>query len=606
MSETIPKKSVKEISDSKKQDQHSSGSLSDITLLNKALKEAEEKYQSFLEEIEDGYIELDLAGHLTFFNSAFSIFLGYTAQTLKGMSYKEYIKADNISRVFQAFNRVFKTGQSNKAFDYEIIRADGAVCIGELSISLKKDAAGLPIGFRCIVRDITKRKIVERELETHRSRLEAIFRSVNDAIITVDTEMTVIEANAATRSICGIKVDHLVGNILSTGEQKCGGRCHEVLKKTLKDKKAIRDYRIECTHNDQPHQKVSISTSPLLDRDDRFLGAVLVIKDITRLSDLERELKNRHQFQRIVGKSRQIQDIFCLLEDLSNVETTVLLTGESGTGKELAARAIHYSGSRAFNPFVTVNCSALSENLLESELFGHVKGAFTGAIRDTQGRFQTANGGTILLDEIGDISPGIQLKLLRVLQEKEFEKVGHPDSIKVDIRVITSTNKDLRSLVEAGQFREDLYYRLKVVEIELPPLRERSEDIQLLVNHFIKAFNQKFSRDISQVSDEVLHYFLNYAWPGNIRELEHALERAFVLCRGEIIELAHIPPEIQSPAGNRPASQKLKNTDSPEDLLAALEKSGWNKTKAARFLGVNRRTIYRRIHKYNISHPDNA
>jgi len=597
---TLPK----DQSDVGKQSRPASDSQSTITHLRDALKVAEDKYQSFLEEIEDGYIELNLAGELTFFNSAFSNFLGFPADTLKGMSYKEYIKADNIEQVFQAFNRVFKTGQSNKAFDYEIIRADGTLRIGELSISLKKSASGQPRGFRCIVRDITKRKFVEQELETHRSRLEAIFRSVNDAIITVDAEMNVIEANTATNSICGLNLQNLVGNILAESDCQCSGLCHAVLEKTLNDKIAVRDYRIECSHDALPHQKVSISTSPLLDRDDRFLGAVLVIKDITRISDLERELKNRHMFQNIVGKSRKIQDIFCLLEDLSSLETTVLLTGESGTGKELAARAIHYSGTRAFKPFVTVNCSALSENLLESELFGHVKGSFTGAIRDTHGRFQSANGGTILLDEIGDISPRIQLKLLRVLQEKEFERVGHPDPIRVDIRVIASTNKDLRRLVEEGFFREDLYYRLKVVEIELPPLRERPEDIRLLVEHFIKLFNKKFSKEMLHVSDDVLHCFLNYAWPGNIRELEHALERAFVLCRGDVIELAHIPPEIISPKTYRRTAGKSNSIDSPDELLAALQKSGWNKTKAARLLGINRRTIYRRISRYNLSQPD--
>ena len=580
------------------------GPTGDIESLLKALKEAEEKYESFLEEIEDGYIELDLAGRLTFFNSAFSHFLGYPENTLTGMSYKEYIKADNVDRVFQAFNRVFKTGQSNKAFDYEIIRADGAVRIGELSISLKRNEKDQPNGFRCIVRDITKRKFAEQELETHRSRLEAIFRSVNDAIITVDTQMNVIEANTSTLSICGMNVDGLVGNALIKGDNRCGGRCFAVLEKTLKDKKAVRDYRIECAHEAQPQQKVSISTSPLLDKHDRFLGAVLVIKDITRLSDLERELKSRHTFQNIVGTSKKIQEIFWLLEDLSSIETTVLLTGESGTGKELAARAIHYSGTRAFKPFVTVNCSALSENLLESELFGHVKGSFTGAIRDTKGRFQTANGGTILLDEIGDISPRIQLKLLRVLQEKEFERVGHPDPVKVDIRIIASTNKDLRELVNNGTFREDLYYRLKVVEIELPPLRERTEDIQLLVSHFIKIFNQKFNREIVHIADEVMHFFLNYSWPGNVRELEHALERAFVLCREEVIELGHIPPEILSSKVFHPALMKRENADSPNELREALEKAGWNKTKAARLLGVNRRTIYRRMTKYQLSPPE--
>jgi transcriptional regulator with GAF, ATPase, and Fis domain len=282
-----------------------------------------------------------------------------------------------------------------------------------------------------------------------------------------------------------------------------------------------------------------------MDQEGRFTGALLVIRDITLLRDLERELRERHLFQNMIGKSKRMQDIYRLLEDLSNLETTVLITGESGTGKELVAKALHYSGQRAFNPFVTVNCSALTESLLESELFGHVKGAFTGAIHDKQGRFQAADQGTILLDEIGDISPLIQLKLLRVLQEKVFERVGESNPQKVDVRIIASTNKDLKEKVRKGEFREDLYYRLKVVEVSMPPLRERLEDIPLLVDHFREMFNKRFQKEIDGLSNEVLNKFMSYHWPGNVRELEHVIEHAFVLCRGRVITLEHIPSEVK-------------------------------------------------------------
>ncbi len=579
------------------------GLPANVEKLETDLKKSLERYQSLLEEIEDGYIELDLKGNITFFNSAFARFLEYSPEKLMGMSYREFMKKGDVQRVFKAFNHVYRTLTPNKAFDYELVRSDGGIVIGELSISLRKAPDGRPAGFRCIVRDITKRKQVERELETHRRRLEAIFESVNDAIVTVDNNMNVMEANAATHNICGVTTDNLVGKVLTDCAGGCSGMCHAVLQETLKNKTAVKDYQIECIHDAQKHQKVSISTSPLLDKDNRFLGAVLVIKDITRISDLERELKTKHKYHNIIGKSKKIQNIFYLLEDLSDIETTVLITGESGTGKELAARAIHYGGRRAFNPFVTVNCSALSENLLESELFGHVKGAFTGAIKDTQGRFQTANGGTILLDEIGDISPRIQLKLLRVLQEKEFERVGQTESIKVDIRVIACTNRDLKELVGMGQFREDLYYRLKVVEIELPPLRERKEDIGLLIDHFIQLFNRKFSKNIAGVSDEVRNAFVNYNWPGNIRELEHALERAYVLCHGDMIESVHIPSEIKLQKSTGRIVGKRNIDDSLRELVVALEKTGWNKAKAARLLGIDRRTVYRWLSKYDISKP---
>jgi len=333
------------------------------------------------------------------------------------------------------------------------------------------------------------------------------------------------------------------------------------------------------------------------------MGSVVVIRDITRLSNLERELRERHQFQKIIGKSSKMQDIYGLLNDLSDLETTVLITGESGTGKSLAAKALHYSGSRALNPLVTVNCSALSENLLESELFGHVKGAFTGAIKDAQGRFQTAHGGTMLLDEIGDVSPRIQLKLLRVLEEKEFERVGESIPIKVDARVIACTNRDLKEKVRLGEFREDLYYRLKVVEVPLPPLKERLEDIPLLVDHFCHVFNKSFKKSIEGLSDEVFSALMNYRWPGNVRELEHSIEHAFVLCRGPIISLDHIPAEIKEYSGTRKWIREKRSVEGSGEILTVLEKTDWNKAKAARILGIDRSTLYRKIERYKLSKP---
>jgi transcriptional regulator with PAS, ATPase and Fis domain len=348
-----------------------------------------------------------------------------------------------------------------------------------------------------------------------------------------------------------------------------------------------------------------VNCSPLLDSGGHFMGAVLVIRDITRLTHLEEELKERHHFQNIIGKSEKMQKIYSLLKTLANQATTVLITGGSGTGKEMAARALHYAGARANGPFVTVNCSALAESLLESELFGHVKGAFTGADRDKIGRFEAADGGTILLDEIGDISPLIQLKLLRVLQEKEFDRVGESNPRKVDVRVLASTNRDLKEAIRTGEFREDLYYRLNVIEINLPLLRVRYEDIPLLINHFCEVFQKSYDNQITGVSDEVLQAFMNYPWPGNVRELEHAIERAFVLCRDPMIQLEHIPAEIRDYIPVR-INRRLpddRRSDDPEAIRNALEKTDWNISKAARLLGISRWTMYRRFEKYNISRP---
>ncbi|MEE8598594.1 MAG: sigma 54-interacting transcriptional regulator, partial [Dehalococcoidales bacterium] len=431
----------------------------------------------------------------------------------------------------------------------------------------------------------------------------AIFGSVKDAIITVDTQVGVIAANSATKTICGIAPQEIMGKVFTDCLSHCNRACHEVLRETLKSKATVKEHQIECRHQDKPKQTVIVTSSPLLDQESTFIGAVLVIRDITRISDLERELKERHKFKNIIGKSRKMQDIYGLVEDLSDIETTVLVTGASGTGKELIARALHHSGSRALKPMVTVNCSALAENLLESELFGHVKGAFTGAIRDKQGRFQAAHEGTILLDEIGDISPKIQLKLLRVLQEKEFERVGETAPVKVDVRVITCTNQDLKEKVRAGEFREDLYYRLKVVEIVMPPLCERLEDIPLFVDHFCRVFNKSFKKNIESISDEVLMVLMNYPWPGNVRELEHTMEHAFVLCRASTIMLDHIPPDIREYSKTIDRSALEGPVEGPEKILKALNQAEWNKARAARLLGIDRSTLYRKIYKYKLYKP---
>jgi PAS domain S-box-containing protein len=444
-------------------------------------------------------------------------------------------------------------------------------------------------------------KQYEEELEKHRSRLESIFRSVQDAIITVDTEMNVIEANKAAENICGFKI--ITGEPFTDCMRECDRSCHEVLRETLRGRSTIQEYRIECGHHHRDKQVVMVTSSPLLDGAGKFTGAVLVIRDITRLTHLEKELKERHHFQNIVGKSEKMQRIYDLLKILANLGTTVLIIGESGTGKEMAARALHYAGTRARGPFVTVNCSALAEYLLESELFGHVKGAFTGADRDKIGRFEAADGGTILLDEVGDISPLIQLKLLRVLQEKEFERVGESNPRKVDVRVIASTSRNLKERIKLGEFRKDLYYRLNVMDIKLPPLRERYEDIPLLINHFCGIFKKSYKKSITGVSEEVLEKFMNYPWPGNVRELEHTIERAFVLCRNRTIHLEHIPSEIRDYGHVKKRFSEKKTDNDPEAILKALERTDWNISKSARLLGISRWTMYRRVQKYNISRP---
>jgi len=442
---------------------------------------------------------------------------------------------------------------------------------------------------------------IEAEKEKYRSDLETIFASVQEGIVTVDSQMRVMKANNSFERICDPFSRDIIGKRFDEIAHRCNSACSNVLGEVLQTKKEVRAVRVECRHDKRRRQMVVLTSSPLKassslkDRSDNFTGAVLVIRDVTRESDLERELKERRQFQNIIGKSRKMQLIYELLEDLAHSNTTVLVTGESGTGKELVAGALHYSGNRANNPLVKVNCSALSDSILESELFGHVKGAFTGAVQNKIGRFEMADGGSILLDEIGEISLNVQLKLLRVIQEKEFERVGESKPIKTDIRIIATTNRNLKERVRQNHFREDLYYRLKVVEIPLPPLRNRIGDIPLLVDHFCKLFERRFNKTIEGISGDVLRIFSAYTWTGNVRELEHAIEHAFVLCHSRFITVDHLPPEIREVHKDQKITPEKESSINLKAIRQALEKTGGNKAKAARLLGINRRTIYRKL-----------
>lgn len=574
--------------------------LAECRATNKALAESVKQYQASIDEIEDGYAEIDPTGKVTFFNSAYLRIFGFSPHEIADSDPRDFIENKTLRAASKVYLEVYRTGIPAKGITHEITRRDGSKRVIETYVSLKVSEQGPATGTRCIIRDITERKKAEEEITRHRSRLEAIFRSVNEAIITVDKDMKVMETNKTAEEICGLSTKDIVGKVFNDCMKHCRKSCHEVLQNVLESREIIRDYRIECKHRNRPRQITMVTASPLLDNENRFMGAVLVLRDISRLSSLEDELTERYQFHSMIGKSNRMQEIYDLLETLSDIETTVLVTGDSGTGKEMVSKALHYSGIRKDKPLIKVNCSALSENLLESELFGHVKGAFTGAISDRQGRFQAAEGGTILLDEIGDISPAIQLKLLRVLEEKEFERVGESTPIKANVRVIAATNQDLQEGVRVGRFREDLYYRLKVIEIALPPLRERPEDIPLLVDHFCRRFNDTFHKKIEGVSAEVLKCFMNYPWPGNIRELRHCLERAFILCRDRTIIMENLPPELRQYVDKKSSAPAQKTTLTPQNILEALNRTNWDKCEAARLLGVHRATLYRNIAKYDL------
>ena len=445
-----------------------------------------------------------------------------------------------------------------------------------------------------------KYKAAIDEKEMYRSNLDAIFNSVRDPIITVDTEGAVIELNEGAVTNCRFSRD-TIGKPFNQVSGECIGSCGDYLYQVIRTHERVEANRIECRSNRGPVKVINLSAYPLLDPQKNFKGVVMVLRDDTRLVNLEKKMEDERRFHRVVGASEKMRKVYGFIEALSGTRTTVLITGESGTGKELVAEALHEQGDQGkSSPLVKVNCSALPEALLESELFGHVKGAFTGAVQDRVGRFQQADGGTIFLDEIGDLSPRIQAELLRVLQEKEFDRVGESTPTKVDVRVVAATNKNLKEKVRLGEFRQDLYYRLKVVEIALPPLRERRDDIPLLVDHFRRKFNQTFNRRIDAVSDEVMNAFLHHDWPGNVRELEHAMEHAQVLCTGGIITLSHLPEDLVESVSKlqKPVRVDIKESDH-RALVDALQKVGGNKAKAARLLGINRATLYRWMERFH-------
>ena len=339
------------------------------------------------------------------------------------------------------------------------------------------------------------------------------------------------------------------------------------------------------------------------------------VERITQLNSLIKEneyllnkLQQTYDFTNMIGKTDIIQDLFRLVKDVAATNTTILIGGESGVGKELIANAIHYNSSRVKRPFVKVNCGVLAESLLESELFGHVRGAFTGAIKDKIGRFEMANGGTLFLDEIGDISLNMQLKLLRVLQEGEFERVGGTETLKVDVRVIAATNKDLEKAIDEGTFRHDLYYRLNVIPITVPPLRERREDIKYLVNHFIDKFNRVYGKSVREIEPRAMELMESYAYPGNIRELENLIERIIVLDKTGKIMVSDLPENIRGISGEKPAEEVDFNNglnhlveDYERNLIVqALEKNKYNKFQTAKMLNMNRSTFMSKLKKYEI------
>ena len=460
-----------------------------------------------------------------------------------------------------------------------------------------------------------EKKKLEHETNRYRTYLETIFSSVRDCIITIDSELQIIEMNRSATDWAEKNLpDMRIGARID--------RLHSALTALVADTREViathqevKEHRLEIDLDTSGLFVLRVSASPLISSGDVFEGVVMVLRDVSRMEALEQR-GNRARFHRLLGSSAPMQTLFTLIENVGRVDTTVLITGESGTGKELVAEALHAESPRRDMPLVKVDCTAIPENLLESELFGHKKGSFTGADQDRKGRILKADGGTLFLDEIGDITSTMQLRLLRFLQERTFYPVGRDTPLKVDVRVIAATNADLKKCVNEGGFREDLYYRLRVVDIVVPTLRERGGDLPLLVTHFIDKFSKRLNKEINGISDQALELLEEYEWPGNVRELEHIMERACVLCSNSTITQNDLSDEIlqgtsvrdtttetapKPPVADTGPAPAEPLFESEEDrILNALQQSGGNKAKAARLLGIDRSTLYRKMWLYNI------
>jgi len=434
-------------------------------------------------------------------------------------------------------------------------------------------------------------------LMCHRDNLEHVLDNLGEGIIAHDMDRRIFFFNQEAERITGYSRDDILGKDCheAFGEPFCGERCSFTTDAPQPAERA--DYTLNTITKSGETRRIEMTVTGMKDGSGDFIGVLTSFRDITDIFSLKMRAEKLTRFGRIIGQDSKMISIYKQIKDVADYDYPVHISGDTGTGKELVATAIHQESPRAGAPFVPINCGALPEGLIESELFGHVKGAFSGAIRDKKGRFELADGGIAFLDEIAELSNNMQAKLLRFLQEGKFERVGGERTVSVDIRIVSATNKNLKEAVKNGQFRDDLYYRLNVIPIHLPLLHERKIDIPLLIEHFLEEAAERYGKKSLKVSPKAMSLMLDYRWPGNIRELQNAIQFAFVKCDGKVIVPEDLPlelREVQTVGVRRGPSKKLD----PEGVKSALIKTGGNKAKAAKLLGVGRATLYRFLGDY--------
>ncbi|MCK4235171.1 sigma 54-interacting transcriptional regulator [candidate division WOR-3 bacterium] len=562
---------------------------------------SQEAYEDFLDKFSDGVVAIDKNLRIISFSKGAERITGYAAAEITGKTCKEIFKSNMCDKGCPVKN-VIETGQPVSNIHNDIKNSKNETIPISVNVSpllnIHRELIGAVLSFR----NVLEIYHLTAELFKESTLLQSILDSIAEGVFTVDTKWQVTSFNPSAEKITGYKKEEVIGKSCSVVLESniCFKDCP--LKKTIETGKTIANVETFITDKQGRKVPVSVSTALLIDEEGEIIGGVETLRDLTVLKQLTNELKGRYSFGNIVGKNPKMQKIYNLIEAVSNTNSTVLVLGETGTGKDLVARAIHYNSPRKNKPFIKVSCAALPESLLESELFGHKKGAFTGAVRDKPGRFNLADGGTIFLDEVGEIPVTVQVKLLRVLEEQEFEPLGGTKPIKVDIRIIAASNRDLKEAMKSGKFREDLFYRLNVVPVSLPALWERKDDIPLLVKHFIKKFNKETGRNILSVSRKAMELLLDNSWVGNVRQLENTIEYAFIHCDGRTIQIQHLPEDIRI----KKESEEILDTESPLEEIEkhvierALKNNNNDREKTAHLLQISRTTLWRKMKKYGI------
>lgn len=561
-------------------------------------------WAAVLDAIPQGLVAVDSAGEIHYFNPYAETALGIRADDALGQHFRN-VFCPSLPMTQCWVNIALENRHTVRHHCFEMEHSHGKKHQLEADLTLLSTPGGQTVGAIISIQESATDALTEEAHRVEETPHEAILGSIADGLFTVDHEWRITSFNRAAERITGLREHEVLGKFCSQVLQS--DRCLEgcPLAMTLERHEHFFDYEVVIhDRNDQP-KTITVNTAVLYNREREPVGGVVSFRDLSLLQRCQTDLHATTQFEGIVGKHRTMLEIYEFIAEIADSDASVLIMGESGTGKEKVAEAIVRRSARLDKPYIKVNCSVFPETLLESELFGHIKGAYTDARHDRTGRFELADSGTIVLDEIGEISPAAQVKLLRVLEEKTFERVGSSKTIKVDIRVIASTNQDLPRLVREKRFREDLYYRINVIQIILPPLRERRSDIPLLIDHFIARYRIITGKPITRISDRAMDLLMCYDYPGNVRELEHAIEHAFARTSGNVITEQKLPLALrQQQSGSEEETCPEKTNGEYHRILQTLEKTRWNRNQAAQLLGISRITLWRRMKYLDIFEKD--